>query len=191
MATRVTGRVQLGSHDGGQADRAGSDDRPGVAGLDPAVEDTDLVAGGKYVGQHEELLVADRLGCEVGGGVGVGHPYVFGLGAVDEVTEDPAAATQTLARMAVAAVAATSACADARHQHPVTGRDGGHARAYFFDGPKRLTSQDAPVGDLTHVTVQDVQVAPADGGGIDPDDGVGVASIVGSATSSHAFDPGP
>ena len=44
------GRVELRRHDRGKPDRAGADDRDRVAGCDPAVQDADLVGGGKDVG---------------------------------------------------------------------------------------------------------------------------------------------
>ena len=54
--------------------------------------------------------------------VGERDPDVLGLGAVDQVAEDPAAAALALAVAALAAEAAASAGADAGDQHPVTGR---------------------------------------------------------------------
>ena len=70
------------------------------------VEHAHLVGGREDVGQHEDLLVAGTLGHRVGGGVGEGHPDVFGLGAVDEVAEDPTSAAEALSVTALAAVAA-------------------------------------------------------------------------------------
>ena len=110
---------QPGAHDRRQADRAGADDGDDVAGLDRAVEHADLVAGGQDVGEHQQLLVGDAGGRRVGRGVGERHPDVLGLGAVDLVAEDPAAAAEALAVAALAAEAARAARGDARHEHPV------------------------------------------------------------------------
>ena len=84
------GSVEAGGGDRGEADGAGADDRDDVAGLDPAVLHADLKAGGQDVGEHHGLLVADSLGEQVQGVFGVGDADVFGLGAVDQVPEDPA-----------------------------------------------------------------------------------------------------
>ena len=120
----VAGVEEAGAHDRRQPDRAGTDDGDHVAGLDLTVEHADLVAGGQDVGEHQQLFVGDAVGSEVGGGVGERHAYVLGLGAVDLVAEDPAAAAEALPVHAFAAVAARPAGRDARHQHPVADLDG-------------------------------------------------------------------
>ncbi len=81
--------MQSGGHDGGQPDRARADHGDRVAGDDPTVADAYLVAGGQDVGEEEQLLVREYLGHRVHAGLGVGHAHVLGLGAVDEVPEDP------------------------------------------------------------------------------------------------------
>jgi hypothetical protein len=121
------GGVELGAEDGGQADRPGADDGDGVAGLDVAVEDSDLVAGRQDVGQIDGLLVGELVGELVGGGVGEGDPGVLGLDAVDAVAEDPAAAAQALAGVAGAAEAAAPAGGDARQPDAVAFADGADA----------------------------------------------------------------
>ena len=60
-----------------------------VVGLDPAVAHPDLDAGGQDVGQHDRGLVGHPVGQLVQGVLGEGHPHVIGLGAVDEVAQDP------------------------------------------------------------------------------------------------------
>src|SRR6185312_9195271 len=86
--------VQPGAADHGQADRPGAHDGHQVAGPDTAGQHADLVAGRQDVRQHEDLLVGRAVRDPVGGGVGVRHANVLGLGAVDPVTEHPAAAVQ-------------------------------------------------------------------------------------------------
>ena len=78
-------------------------------GLHRAVEDADLVAGGQDVGQHQDLLVGDAGRHRVGRRVGERDPDVLGLGAVDLVAEDPAAAAEALAVAALPAEAARAA----------------------------------------------------------------------------------
>jgi hypothetical protein len=171
--------VQLGAEDGGQADGAGADDRDGVAWLDAAVEDADLVAGGQDVGQVDGLLVGQVFGELVGGGVGERDAGVLGLDAVDQVPEDPAAAAQALAVLARAAEAAAAAGGDARQQHPVALTDRADARPGLQDRTDGLVAEDPARGDLGHVALEDVQVGAADGDGVHPHDRVGVVDELG------------
>ena len=90
------------------------------------------------------------------------------------VAEDPAAAAEALAVAALAAEAARAARGDARHEHAVAGLTCLHARADRLDGADRLVAEDAPVGDLGDVALQDVQVGAADRDRVDADDRVGV-----------------
>ncbi len=116
----MTGAEQPGPHDRREADRAGTDHGDDVAGLHVAVEDADFVAGGKDVGEHQDLLVVDAVGDRIRGGVGEGDTDVLGLGAVDLVTEDPTATAEALAVTSVPAVAAGATRGDARNEHPIT-----------------------------------------------------------------------
>src|SRR5690606_37904581 len=134
----------------------------------------DLEAGGEDVGGHGQLLVADALRRLVVGGVGERAPHVLGLGAVDLVAEDPAAAVQALAVGALPAVAAGAPRADAGHEHLVADLHVPHAGPDLLDGAHGLVAEDAPVGHGGHVPLQDVEVGAADGHGVDPHDGVGV-----------------
>ena len=168
------GAEEPGAHDGGEADRAGADDGDDVAGLHGAVEHADLVAGRQDVGEHQDLLVGDAGGHRVGRGVGERDPHVLGLGAVDRVAEDPAAAAEALAVAALPAEAAGAAGGDARDEHPVADLDVLHAGADRLDGADGLVAEDAPVGHGRDVALQDVQVGAADRDGVDPHDGVGV-----------------
>src|ERR1019366_6490754 len=121
-------------------------------------------------------LVPRSLGYGVGGGVGKGDPDDLGLGAVDEVPEDPPAATEALAIATLPAEAAAPTGRDARNEHPVAGGEGLDSGSDLEDRTDGLVAQDPPDGDLGDVTFQDMQVRPADGGGIDSDDGVGVVT---------------
>jgi hypothetical protein len=180
----VAGAEQARAHDGGQPDRAGPDYGHDIAGLDTAVEDADLVAGGQDVGHHQELLVGHAVGHGVGRQVGERHADVLGLGSVDLVAEDPAAAAQALPVPALAAEPACPARGDAGDEHPVAGPDPLHAAADRLDRPDGLVTQDASVGDGGHVSLENVQIGPADRDGLDADDRV---SVVGDLGFRHVF----
>jgi hypothetical protein len=61
------------------------------------VEDADVVAGRQHVGGHQQLLVRHAGRDEVCGRVRKRHSYVFGLGAIDLVAEDPSSPAEALA----------------------------------------------------------------------------------------------
>ena len=191
IATTWAGAEQPGAHDRREPDRAGADDGDDVAGSDLSVEDADLVAGREDVGEHEDLLVVDTGRDRIRRGVGEGHADVLGLGAVDLVTEDPAAAAEALAVAALPAVAAGPACGDARDEHAVADLDVLHSGAYGFDGADGFVAEDAPVGDGGDVALEDVEVGPADRHRVDSYDASVSSMTVGFGTSSQAFWPGP
>src|SRR5262249_59444402 len=105
--------------DRGQADRPGPYDGDDIARAHAAGQHADLVAGRQDVGQHEGFGVAHAVGNVEHGFVRVQHADELGLGAVDLVAEDPAAALQALPVPSVTAELARSARADARDEHPV------------------------------------------------------------------------
>ena len=136
---------EAGGEDGGEADGSGADHRDGVARAHAAGQDADLVAGGQRVGQEDRLLVRDVLGQVVQRGVRVGHAHGLGLGAVDQVPEDPADAADRLAvggHVALAVLAA-SALGDGRHQDPVADLERADGVADLGDRADRLVAQDA------------------------------------------------
>jgi hypothetical protein len=107
--------------DRGQANRPGADHGDDVAGAHAAGQHADLVSGRQDVGQHEGLLVADPVRDAERGVVRVQHAGELGLGAVDRVAEDPAAAFQALPVAALTAELAGPAGADAGDEHAVAG----------------------------------------------------------------------
>ena len=157
------GGVELGAQDGGQADGSGADDGDGIAGLDVAVEDADLVAGRQDVGEVDDLLVGEPLGDLVGRGVGERHAGVLGLDAVDQVPEDPAASAEALAVLVGSAEPAASAGGDARQQHPVPLADRPDAGAGLQDRADGFVAEDPAGGDLGDVALEDVQIGAAVG----------------------------
>src|SRR5580700_6584096 len=166
---------QLRAGDRGQADRARADYGDEITRADVAVEHADLVAGGEDIGQHEGLLVAEAAGYAVGGGVGERDADVLGLGAIDLVAEDPAAGAQALPVAAFAAEPAGPAGADAGDQRAVTARQRVHAVTDLDDRPDGLVAEDPALVHRGHVALEDVQVGTADGGRVDPHDGVVIA----------------
>ena len=88
------------------------------------------------------------------------------------VAENPAALVQALPVASLAAVLAGTARADAGDQDAVAGREPVHAVADLVDGAHGLMAEDPPGVHLGHVAGQDVQVGAANGGRVDPDDGV-------------------
>lgn len=165
--------VEAGADDGGEPDRARTDHDDGVAGPYAAVQHPDLIGGREDVGEQHTVMAADRSRQRVHGQIGEGHPYVFGLGAVDGVAEHPAAPTAALPVVALTAEAAPAARGYARDQDPVTGPDRtdvGPGLDHCADG---FVPQHPAGGHLGHVALDDVQVGPADGDDIDADHRVG------------------
>ena len=166
----LPGRVEAGGEDRGEADRAGADDRDGVAGGDHAVEHADLVGGGQDVGEEQDLLVGELIGDLVDGVVGERDARVLGLEAVDQVAEDPAATAEALSVAALLAEAAAPAGGHAGEQDPVAGGHRGDGRADLLDGADGLVAEDRAGRGLGHVALEDVQVGAADRGGVDAHD---------------------
>ena len=99
--------------------------------------------------------------------------------------------------MGLLAEAATPARADARHQHAVARRDGGHTGADRLDGPDRLMPEDGARRGLRDIALEDVQIAAADRRGVDPHDGIGgihdrrIRDGVPGALAGAVVDEGP
>ena len=91
-----------------------------------------------------------------------------------EVAQDPPAAAHAEAVVAFLAEAAAPAGRDAGHEHAIPLLEGRHGRALLDDGPDRLVAEDRPRLDLGHVSLEDVEVRPADRGRVDPHDRVGL-----------------
>ena len=119
------------------------------------------------------MLVGELLGDLVDGVLGEGDACVFGLEAVDEVAEDPAAAADALSVAALLAEATAPAGGHAGEQHPVAGGDRGDGGANLLDGADGLVAEDRAGRGLGHVALEDVQVGAADRGGVDAHDRVG------------------
>ena len=169
--------VQAGRRHHGESHRSGADHGDHVAGLHLPVLDPDLEARRQDVAEQHALLVRDALGHLVHGCLGVRHPHVLGLGAVDQVAEDPAdprrsLVTQAVREDALLAEAAVTARLDAGDDHVVADRELGHRAAHLGDHADTLVAEDPAGRDRRHVALEDVQVGAADRRRVDPHDDV-------------------
>src|SRR5262245_35473461 len=166
------GRVQLRRHDRGQADRPCPDDRDRVARLHVAVQHANLVGGREDVGEEQHLLVGELVRHLVDRGVRERHPRQLRLEPVDQVAEDPAAASGAEAVVAFLAEPAAPARREARHQPAIARFVRRRRVAGLDDRSDRLVAEDRAGPHLGDVALEDVEVGPADRRRVDPDDGV-------------------
>jgi len=68
---------------------------------------------------------------------------------------------------------AAAAGGDAGSEDAVADRDRGDGLSHFGDRADRFVAEDRPRSHRWHVALENVQVAAADGAGVDPDDDVG------------------
>ena len=92
----------------------------------------------------------------------MGDADIFGLGAVDDMAEDPASG-RAMRVHAATAVFAFSARRDAGDQNPVAGLEGCDPGSDRFDDADAFVAQNAARCTGRHVTFQDMKVGPADG----------------------------
>jgi hypothetical protein len=123
--------------------------------------------------------------------VGERDPHVLRLGAVDLVAEDPSSATEALSVAALPAEAARAARRDARYEHPVTGLPILDPAPHRLDRADGFVTENAARRHRRDVTLQDVQIRPADGHGIDTHDRVGVLDEQGIRHLLPRFVAGP
>src|SRR5690606_1070425 len=135
-------------------------------------QDADLVAGGQDVGEVDDLLVTPALRHLVRRGVGERHADVLRLDTVDAVAEEPTSAPEALAVLAGPAERASPAGRDAGDEDSIARRETTHTRTGLRHRADRLVPEDASPRDGGDVAAQDVEVGPADRGGVDLDDRV-------------------
>src|SRR5580693_8814787 len=181
---------QLRAGDRGQANRPGPDDGDDIARAHASGQDADLVASWQDVGQHEDLLVGRAVGYPERGRVGERHANILGLGAVNRVAENPAAAGLALPVAGLTAEPACPARTDAGDQHTVAGRERTDAVADLVDGPDRLVAQDPAAAHLRQVALENVQVGTADRGRIHLHDNVAVIGDLGIGHLVPGLAPG-
>ena len=104
----------------------------------------------------------------------VGNAHVLSLGAVNHVTENPADTTNGLAvrRLVRLTVGALTAAGHGGNDNAVADLQISHRGANLGDGADSLMAEDASVVHLGAVTLEDVQVSTANGGGVDTGDNV-------------------
>src|ERR671922_158919 len=127
-----------------------ADDGDGVARRNLAGEHADLVGGRQDVRQKENLLVAQLRRDLVRRGVGERYARVFGLNAVDQVAENPAAATRAEAVTAGPAGRAASAGGDAGGKDAVSLVETRYRLSRRDDGADGLVAEDRARGNLRH-----------------------------------------
>ncbi len=187
----VRGRVQLRAEHGSESDGTCPDDRHGVAGLDLAVEDADLVTRGQDVGEVEDLFVGEALRDRVRGGVGERHARVLGLNAVDGVPEDPSSASQALPELPETAEPAASARGDARQEHTVSWPHRSNCRTYLLDGADGFVAEDRTRAVSGTSPLRMWRSVPQMVTASIRTTASVCSSIFGSGTSSQLFSPGP
>lgn len=138
-----------------------------------AVEHAHLVRGREDVGEQDGVRAVHGPRQRVHGQVGKGHADVVGLGAVDQMAEDPAATAPALAVRPLPAVGAAPARGDAGDQYPVTRPHGPDVTADLDDLADGLVAEDRTGAYFRNVALEDVQVRAADGDGSDAHDRVG------------------
>jgi hypothetical protein len=154
-------RVELRGQQRGESNRTGADNRHRAARRNLAVEHAAFEACRQDVAQHHQRVFIRAGRNRVEARVRVRDAHVLGLGAVDLVAEDPATAGAMRVH-AAPTIFAASARGDARDQHVVAGAERGDAAADLFDDADALVPKDAPRSAARHVTLEDMQIGPAD-----------------------------
>ena len=164
--------MQHGTQHGADTGRACAEDEHGITALDLG----DLrrpVAGGEYIAGKQRLPIGDRIGDAGQTLICVGDPDVFGLTAVDTTAERPAAVgIGAVVDKAVFAEKAVSAEGFDIHRNAVAGLDGLHAWADLLDYADHLVADRDTGHGARHRTVLDVQIAGADTGHGNADNGI-------------------
>lgn len=137
------------------------------------------------------VIVCDPVGYGVGGVLGERHPHVFGLRAVDQVAENPAAPIETLPVAALAAVPAAATRGDARNQDPITHGKLLNDGADGSDRADGFVAEDAALGHLRHIAAEDVQIGATYRAASTRTTASVDSWMTASGTSSHARLPGP
>jgi hypothetical protein len=96
------------------------------------------------------------------------------LGAVDLVAKYPSASPYAKSVSTLAAEPASAAGRDAGDKHPISGLDRSYSGTHLLDGSDRFVTEYTTVDYCRHIALEDVQVGPANGYGIDTHDGVAV-----------------
>src|SRR6185437_6911944 len=142
-----------------------------ISRLHPAIEDPAFETRRKDIAQHDQRLLVHPLRYLIKTVVGMGDTGIFGLYAVDQMTEDPPAVLAVRIH-AFAAIFAVSARGDAGDEHVVAFLELADIRSQFDDLADAFVAQYPARGYFRHVPFKDVQVRTADGRFQDLDDDV-------------------
>src|SRR5690606_41667686 len=93
----------------------------------------------------------------------MGDAYILGLGAIDQMPQNPAA-IPAMGIDAALTVVATPAGGGAGNQHLVANLDVTYAVTHFFDHSAAFVAESATFRDSWHIAFQNVQVGAATGG---------------------------
>ena len=138
----------------------------------------DLESGRQDVGEEDALGVGHAFGDLVDRVLGERDPNILGLGPIDHVAEDPPDTRpcpqgRGSGCRSLAAVRASPAGTDAGKDDPVADGQLGDPFADLGDHADTLVPQDAADLHLGDVSLEDVEVRPADGRGDHLHDHVG------------------
>src|SRR5690554_1635931 len=145
------------------SDGAGADDGDCVPQFDFAVESANLVSCGQDVAEHHRSSRVHACSQGIQAVVGMGDAYILGLGAIDQMPQNPAA-IPAMGIDAALTVVATPAGGDAGNQHLVANLDVTYAVTHFFDHSDAFVAESATFRDRWHIAFQNVQVGAANGG---------------------------
>lgn len=170
----LTGSFQQYTLEGTQAGGTSTDDQHRIFVADLG-NVGGPVAGGQDVPHKEGLLIGDPVGDLVQPLVSVGNPHILRLASVNAAAQGPAAVgVGAVVDPAVFAEKALSTEGLHVDSHPVAGAHRGDGGAHFLHDTYHLVTNRDAGHRPGHRAVLDVQVAGADAGQGDPDDGVPV-----------------
>ena len=155
-------RIELGRQQRRETDRSRADDRNGVAGLNFAVEHAAFEPGRQDIAQHDQRILLSSFGNPIEACVGVRDAHIFRLRAVDFIAQNPTACC-AVGVHALAAILAFAAGGDAGNQHAITRAKRRHAGANAVHHANTFVTKDATRFAGRNITLEDVQIGPANG----------------------------
>src|SRR6185437_10518313 len=168
----LRGRIELRGKQGGQAYGARTDYSDGIPGFYLAVEHADLIGRGQDIAQHHERFLVDTRRDRVKTVVGMGDAHVFGLGAVDQMSEYPPAIF-AMGIDTFLAVLAGAVGGDAGDEHMIAFFEISHRRAHFLHYTHAFVPEGRARFYIGYFSLEDAQVGTADSGAGYADEGVG------------------
>src|SRR5690554_3755587 len=108
----------------------------------------------------------------------MGDAYILGLGAIDQMPQNPAA-VPAMGIDAALAVVATAAGGDAGNQHLIANFDVGYTVTNFFNHSHAFVAESTAFRDRWHIAFQNVEVVPPMVGWVVRTTGIGGFSVSG------------